>query len=564
MKKKLILNFIIIALATSTIIGFFSYQQQKKTLMADLGGKLLAIANSSVVFIDGDTHGKLQPGDENSSEYQTVVDSLRSVQERTGVAYLYSMKLNGDKLEFVLDADPEEPAAIGEEYEIEELEKEMESAFGGQAAYNPVPYTDEWGTFISAYAPISNSQGQTVGILGVDLSIESVLAAQKQLFVEIVLLVIPVILLALLIGYKLAGSLTKPINTMVQAIEDLAENGGDLTKQLVIETGDELETMGNATNKVLSTIAGIVKEIDETVNILSDTTQHQGRIADDARETSTQVAASLIQLVNGAEEQAVSAEKAHQSLEAIARNIDNISGAIHKLNAETAIAEENVLHGSEKVRHVVTQMKEIRDTMEIAKTSITQLGKRSEEINTIVQVINEIANQTNLLAFNASIEAARAGEQGKGFAVVAEEVRKLAEQSRHSVGNITELVTQIQKNTADTVSKIETGSEETSKGSLLVVEAEAAFGKIQESIKTIGQQLGEINSLNDTIGSESKGVVKEVANMASITQENTAGIQEVNAIAQQQQEFVEGINASAQDLNTVITQLNQVLNKFVI
>lgn len=564
MKKRFIIYFIVIALATSMIIGFFSYQQQKKMLMADLGEKLLAIANSAVVCVDGDVHQQLQPGDEVTEKYQNSVQKLRKIQENTGVAYLYTMKKEGDSLQFVLDADPEDPGAIGEEYEVEGLEEEMESAFSGKSAYNPDPYTDQWGTFISAYAPIQDSNGKIVAILGVDLAVDNVFAAQKKLMFEILLLFIPAILLALGIGYKLANSLSKPIKTMVAAIEDIAENGGDLTKQVEINTGDELEQMGNATNKVLSTIAGIVKEIGSTVNILNDTMHHQEQIAGQVKESTNQVVASIDQLASGAGEQAQSADKAHASLEAITNNINSISGAIHRLNEETIEVKENVLQGNKMVNQVVSQMNEITGTMDKTKVAVSQLGQRSAEINKIIQVINEIAEQTNLLALNAAIEAARAGEQGRGFAVVADEVRKLAEQSQSSVGSITDLVTQIQKDTTETVSKMELGTEEAQKGSQLVVEAEAAFNKIQKGIETVSRQLEEINQINETIGAESHGVVREVANMATVTQENTAGIQQVNAIALEQQQQIQGISSSVQDLHNVIQQLNQVLNKFTI
>lgn len=564
MKKRFIFNFIVIALTTSIIVGFFSYQQQKKMLMTDLGEKLLAIANSAAVCIDGDIHKEFRAGDENTEQYLTSIETLREIQERTGVAYLYTMKKTGDIIQFVLDADPEEPAAIEEEYEIDGAEQEMEWAFNGKAAYNPVPYTDQWGTFISAYAPIYDSGGKVTAILGVDISAEKVLNAQRKLLWEILLLSVPAILLALFIAYKLANSLSKPIKTMVMAIEDIAENGGDLTKQVEIHTGDELEQMGNATNKVLSTIAGIIKEIDQTVNILMDNMNHQEEIAGHVKDSTNQVAASIDQLATGAVTQAKSAEKAHASLETISTHIDDVSGAIITLNEETKEVEKNVLQGSQIVNQVVSQMREIKETFENTKSAVAQLGQRSEEINSIVKVINEIADQTNLLALNAAIEAARAGEQGKGFAIVAEEVRKLAEQSQASVGNITELVTQIQKETTATVAAMDIGTEEALKGSSIVSEAESAFGKIRQGIEKVSKKLEGINALNARIGSESSGVVQEVANMAKVTQENSAEIQSVNSIALEQQQLVQRISLSVQDLNKVIQQLSEVLNKFTV
>ncbi len=137
-------------------------------------------------------------------------------------------------------------------------------------------------------------------------------------------------------------------------------------------------------------------------------------------------------------------------------------------------------------------MKTIADTMENTARVITGLGKRSQEIGRILEVIEEIADQTNLLALNAAIEAARAGEAGRGFAVVADEVRKLAERSVEAAKEIGEVVRQVQQETGDAVETAKAGAVETKQGIQLADKAGLALRSIIDSVARSSQLMAEI------------------------------------------------------------------------
>lgn len=309
---------------------------------------------------------------------------------------------------------------------------------------------------------------------------------------------------------------------------------GDLTIRFNEEGQTEVANFFKEFNFSLSSIHEMFIKIYELVEISGELTQ---KISSDSES-----------LYIGAEQQSNQAGQIAVAIEQMASTIyDNTKNS----DQASTKAQQSVLKansGGEIVKLTVVGMQNIIKVVYDAANNIRQLGSGSQQIGEIVQVINDIADQTNLLALNAAIEAARAGEQGRGFAVVADEVRKLAEKTTKATKEISQMIINIQNDTNAAVVSIEKGSEEAEKGRVL---SEKSGDALKEIIDMVDGTVDEINN-----------VASANAELSTTIDQVSESIQSINEVTAVSTSSIKHVADSAEDLNRYSQNLNSLLKSF--
>ncbi len=384
-----------------------------------------------------------------------------------------------------------------------------------------------------------------------------------------------IIIIALITGMGLAifiaRGISVPAGLVAQTALRVAE--GDLTvKELKVKSKDEIGDMSEAFNKMVVNLRDMIHQINSTSQSVAATSEELSSNAEEATKATQQVSQTIEQVAKGSTNQAqgvtdivqvmdqmaqsiqqVAAGAGEQSknvvtttsmVEDMSRKIDTMADGMEKV--KRASEENGVVAeaGGKSVEKTVNGMLKVKEAVFETAQRMQELGDQSQKIGEIIEVIDDIAEQTNLLALNAAIEAARAGEHGKGFAVVADEVRKLAERSGKATKEIAELITEIQRGTKVAVESMDVGTKEVEAGVTLAQEAGQSLKEIVNGVKGTGENVHKIMGLINDILTSSQEVSKAANNVAAITEENTAATEEMSASAEE-------VNSSMQNVASI-------------
>lgn len=375
-----------------------------------------------------------------------------------------------------------------------------------------------------------------------------------------------VIIISLVIGACLAfgiiRSITTRLNHLIRASEKVSE--GDLTESINIHAHDELGQLGNSFNQMKDSLYSLIEEVSQTVEQLAASAEELLAGSEQTGKATEEITANLQQLATGSDKQIESLEVTDQKAHTLLQGIQQIKQNTKTASASVQFASSKAVEGNQSIYRSIEQMGSIHTSVSSLAVSVQQLGDKSQHIGKVVQVISDIANQTNLLALNAAIEAARAGEQGRGFAVVADEVRKLSEQSSTSAKQIETYITEIQTEMQKAITAMNTSSVEVNQGIEMVNSAGSSFEEIQKAVDEVTLQIRGISDTTEKVSIAEKEMVDMIDQITVISEVAAFSTQNISASAEEQLASMEEVTASSAALAKLAENLHGLIGKFKI
>ncbi|MGY0694726.1 methyl-accepting chemotaxis protein [Virgibacillus sp. FSP13] len=370
------------------------------------------------------------------------------------------------------------------------------------------------------------------------------------------------LIIAIGISLVITRKLTTPIKKLQTTMKEV-ENG-NLIAEIDNTRVDEIGQLSVSFQNMLTQMREMMKKIANISFHVSEASQTLVASAEENTASSNEVATTMEQIASGAANESELMEQNETATDRLSEMISQIEAqnrSVHEeAKAMTKISEE----GATTVEELRKQSDQTSKMTDEVVNAIHTLDEKSTNVSEIVNKISDISNQTNLLALNAAIEAARAGESGRGFAVVADEVRKLAEQSESALGDISELITEMQDETKRTVTLINETSDVIQSQSQSVNDTGDAFASITATIKTNNEMISKVIGLMDDISQQEKVLSENTRNIASISQETAAGTEEVSASIEEQTASMEQLNNLAGELEDYSVQMHEQIDQFTI
>ncbi|WP_242873050.1 methyl-accepting chemotaxis protein [Clostridium magnum] len=401
-----------------------------------------------------------------------------------------------------------------------------------------------------------------IGAANIGLSLKNEKAAIRSIIISFVVVTLLLLIIGGFILRFIVGSTLNPLDKLALAAENVAE--GDLTKNIEIETNDEVGKLGLSFNNMISNLKNIVVKINEMSGGLATSSKALLSSAEQASASSEEISISTQEVANGAEKQVNATEEISSSIKVFVGNVLIIKDQINeivKFSDDTNILASS---GKEKMNDMIKQIETIKSSVNYSSEVISELQRTSKEIGNIVEIIDGIADQTNLLALNASIEAARAGEAGRGFAVVADEVRKLAEESMRSSSDIKQLIVATQSRTDVALESIERGNKEAEKGQEIVEIVGKNLNEIIKSFDYTKENLEKVNERIINSKDEMDKIDGNLQDIQGISTNTAANTEQVAASSQEQAAILQEISYNVQKLTNMAEELENSINTFKI
>lgn len=559
--NQLFLWLAILLLLGNGILGIFVYHRSEDALFAQIQSNAKNIAQCAAANVSADKLVEITIGDEETEAYEIVLQELAFFRDNAELEYIYTLRQVGTKqFEFVVDSDLEAPASIGDECEFTEA---LETTFLKKMTMaDEEAFTDEWGTHVSAYSPILDGN-TVVGAVGVDISANWIADQMADLRNLVIIICITVYIGSLLILQLIMFGFKRSMKKLNDKVKELASGSGDLTKEINISTGDELEVIAGNMNEFIRQVRALVKSVAQSTETILLTGEELNTTVNDNTRIMSSMNAEIEGISENMERSSTSSQLLSQNLSksaddiaSFAQNVNEIRKMVQQANENAQEASQNVKENRNSSLHSISLLQEKMRTT-------SQDAQKIEQIKQIAEEIGKIANQTKMLSLNAQIEAARAGSMGAGFAVVATKVGTLSGEIDQAVSQINEINSEV----LSAVGALTAVSEEMIRFvSEDVVKDYDAFANLGEeygtTTGTIFVQMAEIGDQSTQISQSISDINEEVQSITTVVSATAESANELALSTNQIVESLENLKSTSQQNTLHSEKLNGQVQKY--
>ena len=589
---QLTLSLVGLVVLISGALTAFQFFRYKADLDNDLRKNLLHQVTIGALSIDGDAHELINVNtDMASPEYLKVITPMKKFQETNpDLYYVYTVKPDGQGGWMFIADTSDDPSLI--ESPVEDLSQTLADNPDGfeEPVVEKEYYTDEWGTWLTGYAPIRDNSGTIVAYLAFDIAQSTITEKINQLLLVSGLIFLAALPITIFIGWLISRAIMKPILKVSRLAQSLAENdlpclagacdqmaAGHLQQHFEMTSApvdyhskNELGEMADRLNNMIrhlkaveisfngmaqsysnviaqfnrqssqlnqsavqlemmsKTIVEEVSLIHQAATTVENGSLHQNSSVTETRERLERMNESIGIVSNGANEQTDAVKKTGEIMDDLSRIIETVVQKSNSQAEEARQSTETVRHSAGTVNSAVVNLKNIRGIIDQSSEKMREMGEQTRQIDAILGTIDEIASQTNLLSLNAAIEAARAGEHGKGFSIVADEVRKLAEKSSLAAKEIASLVARIEKSADEATSAMQGSTAEVESGVLLGEQAGKALEEILKSVELSRDSGEQISEEANAMVNYADSLTDALNRVSSIAESYRGAVEEIS------------------------------------
>lgn len=385
----------------------------------------------------------------------------------------------------------------------------------------------------------------------------------RKVFLYISITMVITMIVASVVSRFIIWDFVKSLNRIMDVLETAAN--GDLTKELSnvdLQRSDEMGVLAGRVSEVLRSLRKLIIKVGNTSDVVLDSASRLEKMSADTSSVSDEVAKSMSEMANSATTQAMETQVVSDAVRKISDGIEETGAAVNALMNNAKAMKKNGASGVEIVGELENISQKVKTQIAIIYEQTNTTNESAQSIHKATELITSIANETNLLALNASIEAARAGESGRGFAVVAEQIKNLAEQSKQSTKSIEDIINNLLQeseqavktmNTVDAIIGLQADKVETTK---------SVFESVNNELLATMAEIETIAKNTSVLETAKEQVVSSIENLSSIAEANAAASEETAAASEQLATTIDNVRDATITLKSASDELISEMNIF--
>lgn len=561
-KAKIIIGSIMLNIITCCVMGVAIYRFVQDSYIETASENTLAISQIAAKQLNGNLLSLLDAGSDDSYANTVMQEDMAQVVSSANISDIYTVGERGGSLVY-LSRSASDGVSIGTAVEAEFTDG-MQAALSSDGYVSSTIRRNESGVnYITAYAPITNNDGETVGILGIDYVVDELVSSLRAIVETIGLIGLILSIVGAIISIILANGIANGLSKVDKKINDLVSNNGDLTQKIEVKGNDEVSDIADSINSLLEYIREVVSSIYSSSNKLSSSVDTALDTTVKTNDQLSGVSATMEEMSAAMEETSASLQQVHGSTSKIKGDVQNMYTNVREGTEYADNMEQRAMEMRQRAEQETESAKIAADEMTNELNAKIEKSKAVDGISGLTQTILEIASQTNLLSLNASIEAARAGEYGKGFSVVAGEISTLATNSADTakkIQTISDEVIGTVRELADEATKmVEFVREKTVGGYIQLMETGEQY---QEDAKKISEMLKNVEQASHNIESSMNVVSDAMDDVSTAVEESARGISDVAGAVSEMSENMKQNRVVVNENANIAQQLDDEVNKF--